>query len=230
MHSDTNRQRNSTRPTHQQKSYQKHSRPWTCVSTGYNAVMPKINSVITGNLERRTWQTTSLSTTQPHTTRVYAPPYWHLSTIRNTGNSSWHKIRHHLRAMSNLAGQYKEYQQKRQSSQNLFCQNSLPDIQVPEHDSSKKCLRILRQGCVRPTSTYGAIRIAHLLVRSKLHQKQACDQNHTLTGAIKIAPKASVRAELHTCWCDRNRTKSVKPTSTYIPNDGKDSRQSHETP
>ncbi len=25
--------------------------------------------------ERRTWQTTSLSTTQPHTTRVYTPPY-----------------------------------------------------------------------------------------------------------------------------------------------------------
>jgi hypothetical protein len=47
----------------------------TCVSTGYNAVTPKINSVITGDLEHRPWQTTILSTTQPHTTRVYAPPY-----------------------------------------------------------------------------------------------------------------------------------------------------------
>ncbi len=68
-------------------------------------------------------------------------------------------------------------------------QNSLPDTQVPEHDSSKKCLRILWQGCVRPTSMYGAIRIAHSLVQSKSHQKQACEQNCTLAGAIKIAPR-----------------------------------------
>ncbi len=83
---------------------------------------------------------------------------------------------------------------------------------------------------VRPTSTYGAIRIVHSLVRSKSHQKQACNQNCTLAGAIKIAPKARVQAESHTRWCDWNHTKSVKPTSTYVPNDRKDSRQSHETP
>ncbi len=83
---------------------------------------------------------------------------------------------------------------------------------------------------VRPTSTYDAIRIAHSLVQSKSHQKQPCDQNRTLAGAIKITPKASVQAESHTRWCDQNCTKSVKPTSTCIPNDGKDSRQSQETP
>ena len=83
---------------------------------------------------------------------------------------------------------------------------------------------------VRPTSTYGAIIIAHSLVRSKSHQKQGCDQNRTLAGAIKIPPKASMQAESHTRWCDQNCTKSVKPTSTYVPNDGKDSHQSHETP
>jgi hypothetical protein len=119
---------------------------------------------------------------------------------------------------------------KKVSRHKIFCQNSLPDTQVPEHDSSKKCLRILRQGCVRPTSTYDAIRIAHSLVQSKSHQKRAWDQNRTLAGAIEIAPKASVRAESHTRWCNRNCTKSVKPTSTYVPNDRKDSRQSHETP
>ncbi len=71
---------------------------------------------------------------------------------------------------------------------------------------------------------------SHTLWRSKSHQKQACDQNRTLAGAIKITPKASVRAESHTCWCDQNCTKSVKPMSTCVPNDGEDSRQSHETP
>ncbi len=45
---------------------------------------------------------------------------------------------------------------------------------------------------VRPTSMHDAIRIAHSLVQSKSHQKQACDQNRTLAGAIKITPKASV--------------------------------------
>jgi len=57
------------------KFYQKHSRPWTCASTGYGAVMPKANSVITGDLGRRTWQITSQSITQSQTTRVYALPY-----------------------------------------------------------------------------------------------------------------------------------------------------------
>ncbi len=118
---------------------------------------------------------------------------------------------------------------KNVSRHKFLCQNSLPDTQVPIYDSSKKCLRILQQGCVKSTSTYGAIRIAHSLVRSKLHQKQACNQNRTLTGAIKIAPKASMQAESHTCWCDQNCTKSVKPTSTCVPNDRKDSHQSHET-
>ncbi len=35
------------------------------------------------------------------------------------------------------------------------------------------------------TKSKRAIRIAHLLVRSKSHQKQACEQNCTLAGAIK---------------------------------------------
>ena len=35
-----------------------------------------------------------------------------------------------------------------------FVKNSLPDTHVPKHGHSKMCLRILRQGCVRPTSTY----------------------------------------------------------------------------
>ena len=50
-------------------------RPWTCASTGYGAVTPKVNSIITGILEGNTWQIASLSITQPHTTRVYTPPY-----------------------------------------------------------------------------------------------------------------------------------------------------------
>ena len=57
------------------KFYQKHLKPWTCASTGYGAMILKANSVITGNLGRRTWQITSQSITQPHTTRVYALPY-----------------------------------------------------------------------------------------------------------------------------------------------------------
>jgi hypothetical protein len=71
-----------TPPTTQQhtrysptKFYQKHSRPWTCTSTGKGAMMPKANSVITGDLGRRTWQITSPSIIQPHTTNVYAQPY-----------------------------------------------------------------------------------------------------------------------------------------------------------
>ena len=59
----------------QTKSYHKHSRPWTCVSTGNGAATPKVNSITTGNLEHRTWQITSPSITQPHTTGVYAPLY-----------------------------------------------------------------------------------------------------------------------------------------------------------
>ncbi len=41
------------------KSYPKHSRQWTCVSTGYGAATPKDNSVITGDLAHKTWQITS---------------------------------------------------------------------------------------------------------------------------------------------------------------------------
>jgi hypothetical protein len=59
-------------------------------------VTPKVNFDIIGDLACRTWQITSLSITQPHTTRVYAPPYCQLTMILNTGNSSWHKMRHHL--------------------------------------------------------------------------------------------------------------------------------------
>ncbi len=39
------------------------------------------------------------------------------------------------------------------------------------------------------TKSKHAIRIAHLLVQSKSHQKQACKQNCTLAGAIKITPR-----------------------------------------
>ena len=48
----------------------------------------------------------------------------------------------------------KEGTHKNDSHHNFFCQNSLPDTQVPKHGHSKMCLRILQQGCVRPTSTY----------------------------------------------------------------------------
>ncbi len=70
------------------KSYPKHSRPWTCGSTGYGAAMPKDNSAITGDLAHRTWQITSPSTTPPHTTSLYAQQFSHQPTIQNTGNSS----------------------------------------------------------------------------------------------------------------------------------------------
>ncbi len=70
------------------KSYSKHSRPWTCGSTGYGAATPKDNSAITGDLAHRTWQITLPSTTPPHTTSLYAQQFSHQPTIQNTGNSS----------------------------------------------------------------------------------------------------------------------------------------------
>ncbi len=70
------------------KSYPKHSRPWTCGSTGYSAATPKDNSAITGDLAHRTWQITSPSTTPPHTTSLYAQQFSHQPTIQNTGISS----------------------------------------------------------------------------------------------------------------------------------------------
>ncbi len=68
----------------------KHSRPWTCVSTGYGAATPKDNSVITGDLAHRTWQITSPSITPQHTTSLYAQQSSRQSTIQNTKNSSSH--------------------------------------------------------------------------------------------------------------------------------------------
>ncbi len=70
------------------KSYPKHSRPWTCGSTGYGAATPKDNSAITGDLAHRTWQITSPSTTPPHTTSLYTQQFSHQPTIQNTRNSS----------------------------------------------------------------------------------------------------------------------------------------------
>ncbi len=70
------------------KSYPMHSRPWTCVSTGYGAATPKDNSVITGDLAHKTWQITSQSITLQHTTSLYAQQSSWQSTIQNTGNSS----------------------------------------------------------------------------------------------------------------------------------------------
>ncbi len=78
----------------------------------------------------------------------------------------------------------------------FFRQNSLPDTQVAEHNSSKKCLRILWQGCIRPKSTYGAIRIAHSLEQSKSHQKPVCEQNCTLAGAAPRILNLQVRTYL----------------------------------
>jgi hypothetical protein len=79
-HPDANRQCHGTRQTHYSptKSYPKHSRPWTCGSTGYGAAMPKDNSTITGDLAHRTWQITSPSTT-PHTPQVCMPNNSHIS-------------------------------------------------------------------------------------------------------------------------------------------------------
>ncbi len=70
------------------KLYPKHSRPWTCVSTGYGAATPKDNTVITGDLAHKTWQITSQSITPQHTTSLYAQQSSRQSTIQNTGNSS----------------------------------------------------------------------------------------------------------------------------------------------
>jgi hypothetical protein len=74
----------------------------------------------------------------------------------------------------------------------------------------------------RPTSTYGAIRIAHSLVRSKSHQKQACEQNRTLAGAIKIAPRVlnlRVRTYLMT---GRIPAKATKHLNSLTAIDGHD--------
>jgi hypothetical protein len=70
------------------KSYPKHSRPWTCVSTGYGAARPKDNSVITGDLAHKTWLIISQSITPQHTTSLYVQQSSQQSTIQNTGNSS----------------------------------------------------------------------------------------------------------------------------------------------
>jgi hypothetical protein len=73
--------------------YPKHSRPWTCVSTGYGAAMLKDNSIITGDLAHKTWQITSQSITPQHTTSLYTqqsalnnPEYRKL--FQNTGDST----------------------------------------------------------------------------------------------------------------------------------------------
>jgi hypothetical protein len=70
------------------KSYPKHSRPWTCISTGYGAATTKDNSIITGDLAHKTWPITSPSITRQHTTSLYAKQSSRQSTIQNTGNSS----------------------------------------------------------------------------------------------------------------------------------------------
>ena len=74
------------------------------------------------------------------------------------------------------------------SSQCVYCRAMLDISKVLDYPIIDRSVGL----SVRPTSTCGAIRIAHSLVRSKSHQKQACNQNCTLAGAIKIAPKASV--------------------------------------
>jgi hypothetical protein len=70
------------------KSYPKHSRPWTCVSTGYGATTPKDNSIITGDLAHNTWPITSPSITPQRTTSLYAQQSSRQSMIQNTGNTS----------------------------------------------------------------------------------------------------------------------------------------------
>jgi hypothetical protein len=228
-------QSKQTMPWHMQysptKSYPKHSRPWTCVSTGYGAAMPKDSSVITGDLAHKTWQITSPSITSQHTTSLYAQQSSRQSTIQNTGNSSrtqetpqnWRAqiITRETKTSKNRQKSLKRRAQKITRETKLpkiskNCQvggdNKYPtkrkfavlpkncgvggdkkyppkqkfeispkNRQVggdkkyppkqkfaispkiaelegrnkfPKHDHSKKCLRILRQGCVIPTNRY----------------------------------------------------------------------------
>ncbi len=66
------------------------------------------------------------------------------------------------------------------------------------------------------TKSKRAIRIAHLLVQSKSHQKQACEQNRTLAGAIKITPRVlnlQVRAYLMT---ERIPAKAMKHLKSLL--------------
>ena len=136
MHTDANRQRNSTRATHQQniiQSTQSHGDVLP-LAKGFQS-MPKVNVGTTGDLALRTWQITLQCITQPHATRLYVPQYSQLSTILNTGNSLWNKICHPLRnchplrSMSNLAGKIKIKQQK--STQHW------PKCQLLQNPSSK---------------------------------------------------------------------------------------------
>jgi hypothetical protein len=75
------------------KYCQKHSRPWTCTSTGYGAAMHKVDLAAIGDPAHRTWQTTSPSITQLTTTNLSAPQFYHLSTItsmgKQVGNGRW---------------------------------------------------------------------------------------------------------------------------------------------
>ena len=130
------------------KNYQKHSRPWTCISTGYGVAMPKkANSAITGDQAHKTQHITSPSITPPHTTRLCIPLSSQLSTILNTG-------KFFLTPTNNDPCNTDQ----NNSHHKILCQTSLTDTKVPrhatEHDNSKRCLRFHWQGCVRPTSRY----------------------------------------------------------------------------
>jgi hypothetical protein len=57
------------------KYYQKHSMPWICVSTGYDAATHRANYATIGDLAHTAWQITSPSITQPATTNLLSPQY-----------------------------------------------------------------------------------------------------------------------------------------------------------
>jgi hypothetical protein len=137
------------------------------------------HSIITGDLAHRTWQITSPSITLQHTTSLYTQQSSQQSTIQNTGNSSSHcwpyrQTNHRAATIGpparkqenpeNRAGKKRTNNENHRNTNKNFCpykilcQNSLTDTTNPRHaakqDHSKRCLRILRQGCVRPTTRY----------------------------------------------------------------------------
>ncbi len=161
------------------KTYSKHSRPWTCVSTGYGAATPKDNSVITEDLASELGRLLHQASPR-NTPQVCTPNNPHSShqsriqetlqatvgpTARPTTKLPPLALPPENRRIQKIGRERNRTNNKnhRNTDQNvcpykILRQNSLTDTTVPrhaaKHDHSKRCLRILWQGCVRPTIRY----------------------------------------------------------------------------
>ena len=139
-HPDANRQCNSTRATYEQnppKSTQGHGHavPMAKVSrsTGSISLLLETGNTKPGRLLHKTPPSdTPQECTSNHTNKRERPRIQEtLPDARNPTNSKWYQTNSKIGSHSSVH------------------QNSTKDSQVPKHGRSKKCIRILRQGCVR---------------------------------------------------------------------------------